>query len=58
MDHRSRLEQGAKVLKTIGTTLMKKKEQAMEVQARYQKMKASIGKFQNINDIWSRSIVH
>ena len=44
MDHQSRLEQGAKVLKTIGTTLLKKKEQAIKVQARYQKMKASIGK--------------
>ena len=43
MDHWARLEQGAKILKTIGTTLLKKKEQAMEVQARYQKMKASIG---------------
>ena len=45
MDHWARLEQGAKILKTIGTTLLKKKEQAMEVQARYQKMKASIGQF-------------
>jgi hypothetical protein len=43
MDHWARLEQGTKILKTIGTTLLKKKEQAMEVQARYQKMKASIG---------------
>ena len=57
MDHWAKAEQGAKFLRSIGPTIMKTKEQALEmqaifqagkdsfvgVQASWQKLKASIG---------------
>ena len=39
------MEQGARVLKSINDKTMRQNEQALMVQARYQKLKASIGTF-------------
>ena len=39
----TRMEQGARVLKCIGDKIMRQNEQALMMQARYQKLKASIG---------------